>query len=152
MPETDDADNADRVKQLAVTLVDAYVRKDRDGLEGAVAGIGDDAAEVTSDLKVFATFLTRRVQETGVVWKPADAREAVAAAVADMLAPEIEFAVVTVWEAYSLGEEEAAERFTNGDPVIYVHMLAAFCAAIGQAVYKPAELISTLRIACGLAE
>ncbi|MBB6172800.1 hypothetical protein HNR23_002860 [Nocardiopsis mwathae] len=152
MPATDGPDDAARVKQLAVTLVDAYVRKDADALAAAVAGIGGATAEVTSDLKVFAAFLTRRVQETGVVWKPADAREAVAAAVADMLPPEIEFAVVTAWEAYSVGEEAVAERFTNGDPVVYVHMLAAFCAAIGGAVYKPAELISTLRIAAGLGD
>lgn len=116
MPATDGPDDAARVKQLAVTLVDAYVRKDADALAAAVAGIGGATAEVTSDLKVFAAFLTRRVQETGVVWKPADAREAVAAAVADMLPPEIEFAVVTAWEAYSVGEEAVAERFTNGDP------------------------------------
>ncbi|QBI55307.1 hypothetical protein [Streptomonospora litoralis] len=149
MPGTDDTD---RMKQLAITLVDAYVRKDRDLLDQTVAEVGDDTEGAVSELKVFGSFLSRRVQETGVVWKPADSREAVASAVADMLPPEVEFAVITVWEAYSLGEEEAAERFTNGDPTVYLHMLAAFSAAIGQAVYKPAELISTLRIASGGSE
>ncbi|MDT0304728.1 hypothetical protein [Streptomonospora wellingtoniae] len=146
MPGTDDTD---RTKQLAITLVDAYVRKDRDLLDSTLADIGDDTDATVSELKVFGSFLSRRVQETGVVWKPADSREAVASTVADMLPPEVEFAVITVWEAYSVGEEEAAERFTNGDPAIYLHMLAAFSAAIGLAVYKPAELISTLRIATG---
>ncbi|WP_078762998.1 hypothetical protein [Marinactinospora thermotolerans] len=151
MPGTNDADG---VTQLAISLVDAYVRKDRDAVGAAVAeaersgGIDD----VTSELKVYASFLTRRVQETGVVWKPADSREAVARTVADILEPELEFAVVTAWEAHSVGEHEAAERFTRGDPLVFLHMLAAFCAAIGQAVYKPAELISTLRIASGSAE
>ncbi|GAA1780232.1 MULTISPECIES: hypothetical protein [Streptomonospora] len=149
MPGTDDTD---RTKQLAITLVDAYVRKDRDLLDSTLADIGDDTDTTVSELKVFGSFLSRRVQETGVVWKPADSREAVASTVADMLPPEVEFAVITVWEAYSVGEEEAAERFTNGDPAIYLHMLAAFSAAIGQAVYKPAELISTLRIATGGAD
>ncbi|GAB3212530.1 hypothetical protein ACQEU5_15965 [Marinactinospora thermotolerans] len=151
MPGTNDADG---VTQLAISLVDAYVRKDRDAVGTAVAeaersGRIDD---VTSELKVYASFLTRRVQETGVVWKPADSREAVARTVADILEPELEFAVVTAWEAHSVGEHEAAERFTRGDPLVFLHMLAAFCAAIGQAVYKPAELISTLRIASGSAE
>ncbi|MUL43031.1 hypothetical protein FZ103_17950 [Streptomonospora sp. PA3] len=149
MPGTDDTD---RTKQLAITLIDAYVRKDSDLLDRTVAEIGADSEAAVSELKVFGSFLSRRVQETGVVWKPADSREAVASTVADMLAPEVEFAVITAWEAYSLGEEEAAERFTNGDPAIYLHMLAAFSAAIGQAVYKPAELISTLRIATGTSE
>ncbi|MDA8370578.1 MAG: hypothetical protein M0026_12030 [Nocardiopsaceae bacterium] len=149
MPATEDAD---RIKQLAITLIDSYVRKDRDGLDRTVADVGSKVADVISELKVFAAFLTRRVQETGVAWKPADSREAVAATAADMLPPEVEFAVVTAWEAHSVGEEETAERFTNGDPMVRVHMLAAFCAAIGRAVYKPAELISTLRIATGLTD
>ncbi|GAB3453343.1 hypothetical protein GCM10027570_32420 [Streptomonospora sediminis] len=149
MPGTDDTD---RIKQLAITLVDAYVRKDRDLLDRTVTEVGDDTDSAVSELKVFGSFLSRRVQETGVVWKPADSREAVASTVADMLPPEVEFAVITVWEAYSVGEEEAAERFTNGDPAIYLHMLAAFSAAIGQAVYNPTELISTLRIATGTSE
>ncbi|GAA4909875.1 hypothetical protein [Streptomonospora salina] len=146
MPGTDDTDPT---KQLAITLVDAYVRKDRDLLDRTVAEIGDSTDTAISELKVFGSFLSRRVQETGVVWKPADSREAVASTVADMLAPEVEFAVITAWEAHSVGEEEAAEHFTNGDPAVYLHMLSAFAAAIGQAVYKPAELISTLRIATG---
>ncbi len=87
-----------------------------------------------------------------MVWKPADSREAVATTVAEMLPPELEFAVSTAWEAHSVGEEEVAERFTRGDPMVYVHMLAAFCAAIGTAVYKKAELISTLRQVAGLSE
>lgn len=151
MPETQGA------KEQAIDLVDAYARRDRTALEAAVASLepdapGGGAGEVTSELKVFAAFLTRRVQETGVVWKPADSREAVARAVADMLPPEQEFAVSTAWEAYSVGEEEIAERFTRGDPLIFIHMLAAFCSAVGQAVYKPGELVSTLRIVTGLAE
>ncbi|MFC3999172.1 hypothetical protein ACFOVU_24855 [Nocardiopsis sediminis] len=149
MPGT--ADN-EHVKQRAISLVDAYVRKDADALAHEADAIGGDIDPVASELKVFASFLTRRVQETGVVWKPADSREAVAAAVADLLPPEVEFAVVTAWEAYSVGEEEIAEHYTNGDPMVRVHMLAAFCAAIGTAVYKPAELIVTLRIATGLAD
>ncbi|MFD0774417.1 hypothetical protein ACFQZ2_10810 [Streptomonospora algeriensis] len=149
MPGTDDTD---RTKQLTITMVDAYVRKDRDLLDRTVAEIGDDTDTAFSELKIFGSFLSRRVQETGVVWKPADSREAVASTVADMLAPEVEFAVITAWEAHSVGEEETAERFTNGDPTVYLHMLAAFAAAIGQAVYKPAELISTLRIATGGSE
>jgi len=150
-----DTHGADRVKRLAIGLIDAYVRSDADGVQRTAADVAaaDAAVDgVTSELKVFASFLTRRVQETGVVWKPADSREAVAAAVADLLPPELEFAVVTAWEAHSVGEEEVAERFTNGDPMVRAHMLAAFCAAVGRAVYKPAELISTLRIATGLAE
>lgn len=152
MPGTDDAAPDDRVKHLTIALIDAYVRKDRAAVAAAVDGIGTDDEAATSELKVFASFLTRRVQETGVVWKPADSREAVAAAVADLLEPEVEFAVVTAWEAFSVGETEIAERFTQGDPLIFMHMLAAFCAAVGQAVYGPDELLSTLRIATGIAE
>ncbi|MBB4933133.1 hypothetical protein F4561_003953 [Lipingzhangella halophila] len=146
MPGTDDARG---VQQTAIALIDAYVRKDRAALEQVADEAAADASAVTSELKVIATFLTRRVQETGVVWKPADSREAVARAVADLLPPEVEFAVVTAWEAHSIGEEEAAERLSQGDPMVFVHMLAAFASAVGQAVYKPAELISTLRIAMG---
>lgn len=151
MPDNDGSGaSTERAKRLAITLIDCYTRKDREGLQQAAAGAADDIADVTSELKVFASLLTRRVQETGVVFKPADSREAVAGAVADMLPPEVEFAVVTAWEAYSVGEEETAERFTNGDPTVYMHMLAAFASAIGLAVYKEAELVSTLRIAAGL--
>ncbi|RNL87382.1 hypothetical protein [Halostreptopolyspora alba] len=146
MPGTDDASG---VQQTAIALIDAYVRKDRAAVERAASEAADEASAVTSELKVIASFLTRRVQETGVVWKPADSREAVARAVADLLPPELEFAVVTAWEARSVGEEEAAERLSQGDPMVFVHMLAAFSSAVGQAVYKPAELISTLRIAMG---
>ncbi|WP_046469123.1 hypothetical protein [Allosalinactinospora lopnorensis] len=146
MPGTDDAEG---VQQTAIALIDAYVRKDSAAIERAAAEAADDVDGVTSELKVIASFLTRRVQETGVVWKPADSREAVARAVADLLPPEVEFAVVTAWEAHSVGEKETAERFTRGDPTVFMHMLAAFSSAIGQAVYKPAELISTLRIVMG---
>ncbi|WP_106581239.1 hypothetical protein [Murinocardiopsis flavida] len=151
-PAPNDPVEDDRLKHLAIALVAAYVHKDRDAVAEAVDGIGADGAAVTSELKVFAGFLTRRVQETGVVWKPADSRDAVAGAVADLLEPEVEFAVVTAWEAFAVGETEAAERFTRGDPLIFMHMLAAFCAAIGQAVYGPQELLSTLRIAAGIAD
>lgn len=140
------------MKSRTISLVEAYVERDADGVEERSAAIlrdgGVDAA--ISDLKVFAAFLARRVQETGLAWRPSDSREAVSRTVADMLPPEIELAVVSAWEAHALGEEEAAEQFTLGDPQIRLHMLAAFCAAIGQAVYEPAELISTLRLAAGL--
>ncbi|GAA3747423.1 hypothetical protein HDA32_001518 [Spinactinospora alkalitolerans] len=147
-------DDVDHIKHLAIALIDAYVNKDRDAVESAVEGVtaADGVDDATSELKVFATFLTRRVQETGVVWKPADSREAVARAVADLLPPEVEFAVISAWEAYSVGEHAIAERFTQGDPLIFMHMLAAFSAAIGQAIYSPTELLSTLRIASGIAE
>lgn len=135
----------EQVKRVAVDLLAAYADHDRRALERAVPVATDHAAEVVSELKVLAAFLSRRVQETGVVWKPADSREAVARTVAEMLPPELEFAVSTAWEAHSLGEEEIAERFTLGDPMIYAHMLAAFCAAIGLAVYERAELVATLR-------
>ncbi|GAB3488377.1 hypothetical protein [Nocardiopsis coralliicola] len=142
--------------ELAIATIDAYVRTDREALAAAVAAIeAEGPAEielVASELRVFTAFLTRRVQETGVVYKPSDSREAVASAVADLLPPEVEFAVVTAWEAHSVGEDEAAERLANGDPLVPVHMFAAFCAAVGRAVYRPAELISTLRIASGVAE
>ncbi|MFC7330056.1 hypothetical protein [Marinactinospora rubrisoli] len=155
MAPTDDAhDRANAVKHLAIALIDAYVRREPADLAAAVKGItdADAVAAATSELKVYASFLTRRVQETGVVWKPADAREAVARAVADLLEPELEFAVINTWEAYSVGEEEIAQRFTRGDPLVFLHMLAAFSAAIGRAVYSPAELVSTLRIASGISE
>ncbi|GAA1109620.1 hypothetical protein [Nocardiopsis composta] len=153
MPE-EPQDERRRAAVLAIEIIDAYVRSDRGALAEAAARVEEEGAvdPVTSELRVFTAFLTRRVQETGVVYKPADSREAVAAAVADMLPPELEFAVVTVWEAYSVGEEEAAERLSHGDPMVAVHMLAAFCAAVGRAVYRPAELISTLRIAAGVSE
>ncbi|QVQ51976.1 hypothetical protein J4H86_25100 [Spiractinospora alimapuensis] len=139
------------MKSLTISLIEAYVERDADGVEERSAAILRDGVDAAlSDLKVFAAFLARRVQETGLAWRPSDSREAVARAVADMLPPEIELAVVSAWEAHALGEEEAAEQFTRGDPQIRLHMLAAFCAAIGQAVYEPAELISTLRLAAGL--
>ncbi|WP_017627213.1 hypothetical protein [Nocardiopsis chromatogenes] len=136
----------------AVALIDAYVRSDREALLAAAERVSEegDTDLVASELRIFATFLTRRVQETGVSYRPADSREAVARTVADLLPPELEFAVVTAWEAHSVGEEEAAERLANGDPMVQVHMLAAFCAAVGRAVYKPAELVSTLRLAAGI--
>lgn len=142
----------EEVKRSAVDLVAAYADHDRDALERAIPPATDHADAVVSELKVLAAFLSRRVQETGVMWKPADSREAVAHTVAEMLPPELEFAVSTAWEAHSLGEEEIAERFTLGDPMVYAHMLAAFCAAIGLAVYKRAELVSTLRQVGGLPE
>ncbi len=146
MPGTDDVSG---VQQTAIALIDAYVQQDRAAVEQAADDAAADATAVISELKVIASFLTRRVQETGVVWKPADSREAVARAVADLLPPELEFAVSTAWEAHSVGESEAADRLSQGDPMVFVHMLAAFSSAMGQAVYKPAELISTLRIAMG---
>src|SRR5690606_18038773 len=138
MPE-EPQDERRRAAVLAIEIIDAYVRSDRGALAEAAARVEEEGAvdPVTSELRVFTAFLTRRVQETGVVYKPADSLEAVAAAVADMLPPELEFAVVTVWEAYSVGEEEAAERLSHGDPMVAVHMLAAFCAAVGRAVYRP---------------
>lgn len=145
-------DLPDHVKETAIALVGAYVDHDREELDRLIPPATDDADDVLSELKVIAAFLSRRVQSTGVVWKPADSREAVATTVAEMLPPELEFAVSTAWEAHSVGEEEVAERFTRGDPMVYVHMLAAFCAAIGTAVYKKAELISTLRQVAGLSE
>lgn len=140
------------MKSRTIALIEAYVERDEDGVEDRAASILRDGGVDTaiSDLKVFAAFLARRVQETGLAWRPSDSREAVARAVADMLPPEIELAVISAWEAHALGEEEAAEQFTRGDPQVRMHMLAAFCAAIGQAVYKPTELISTLRLASGL--
>ncbi|MFW6641751.1 hypothetical protein ACOALZ_17115 [Nocardiopsis algeriensis] len=145
-------DVPDHVKRTVVDLIAAYADRNRDELERAVPRAADAIDEVLSELRVVAAFLSRRVQATGVVWKPADSREAVARTVAEMLPPELEFAVSTAWEAHTVGEEEAAERLTNGDPMVYVHMLAAFGAAIGLAVYKRAELISTLRQVTGLAE
>lgn len=142
----------EQVKKSAVDLIAAYADHDRDELDRVIPPATDHADAVASELKVLAAFLSRRVQETGVMWKPADSREAVARTVAEMLPPELEFAVSTAWEAHSLGEEEIAERFTLGDPMIYAHMLAAFCAAIGLAVYKQAELVSTLRQVSGLGE
>ncbi|MBB6119094.1 hypothetical protein [Nocardiopsis algeriensis] len=145
-------DVPDHVKRTVVDLIAAYADRNRDELERAVPRAADAIDEVLSELRVVAAFLSRRVQATGVVWKPADSREAVARTVAEMLPPELEFAVSTAWEAHTVGEEEAAERLTNGDPMVYVHMLAAFGAAIGLAVYKRAELVSTLRQVTGLAE
>ncbi|WP_150242876.1 hypothetical protein [Nocardiopsis quinghaiensis] len=146
------SDVPDHVKRTAVDLIAAYTDRDREELDGLVPHASDDADAVMSELKVIAAFLSRRVQQTGVVWKPADSREAVARMVAEMLPPELEFAVSTAWEAHSVGEEEAAERLTQGDPMVYVHMLAAFGAAIGLAVYKRAELLSVLRQVTGLVE
>ncbi|WP_436886920.1 hypothetical protein [Nocardiopsis dassonvillei] len=160
MPVTENAegegplapDQPDHVKRTAIDLIAAYADRNRDELERVVPRAADDAGAVQSELRVIAAFLGRRVQGTGVVWKPADSREAVARTVAEMLPPELEFAVATAWEAHTVGEEEAAERFTRGDPMVYVHMLAAFSAAIGLAVYKRAELISTLRQVTGLSD
>ena len=145
-------DAPDHVKRTAIDLIEAYADRNRQELDEVVPRAADDVEAVTSELKVIAAFLGRRVQQTGVVWKPADSREAVARMVAEMLPPELEFAVSTAWEAHSVGEEETAERFTRGDPMVYVHMLAAFGAAIGLAVYKRAELLSTLRQVTGLSE
>ncbi|SIO89739.1 hypothetical protein [Nocardiopsis sp. JB363] len=140
------------VKETAIALVGAYVDHNSEELDRLIPHATDDSESVLSELKVIAAFLSRRVQTTGVLWKPADSREAVARTVAEMLPPELEFAVSTAWEAHSVGEEETAERFTRGDPMVYVHMLAAFSAAIGLAVYKRAELVSTLRQVAGLSE
>lgn len=145
-------DVPDHVKRTAIDLIAAYADRNQQELDAVVPRASDDVEDVTSELKVIAAFLGRRVQQTGVVWKPADSREAVARMVAEMLPPELEFAVSTAWEAHSVGEEETAERFTRGDPMVYVHMLAAFGAAIGLAVYKRAELVSTLRQVTGLSE
>lgn len=142
----------DGVRRTALDLVEAYADRDREALDAVIPRAADDVDAVLSELKVVAAFLGRRVQQTGVVWKPADSREAVARTVAEMLPPELEFAVATAWEAHSVGEEEAAERFTRGDPMVYVHMLAAFGAAIGLAVYKRSELLSVLRQVTGLSE
>ncbi|WP_285728889.1 hypothetical protein [Nocardiopsis sp. ATB16-24] len=149
---TSDSDVPGHVKRTAIDLIAAYADRDRKELDEVLPRAFDDADAVVSELKVIAAFLSRRVQQTGVVWKPADSREAVARMAAEMLPPELEFAVSTAWEAHTVGEEEAAERFTRGDPMVYVHMLAAFAAAIGLAVYKRAELLSTLRQVTGLAE
>lgn len=149
---TSDSDVPGHVKRTAIDLIAAYADRDRKELDEILPRASDDADAVVSELKVIAAFLSRRVQQTGVVWKPADSREAVARMAAEMLPPELEFAVSTAWEAHTVGEEEAAERFTRGDPMVYVHMLAAFAAAIGLAVYKRAELLSTLRQVTGLAE
>lgn len=146
------ADMPAHVKEIAIDLVGAYADRNRDALDRLVPRASDNVEQVRSELKVVAAFLSRRVQQTGVVWKPADSRDAVAHTVAEMLPPELEFAVSTAWEAHSVGDEETAERFTRGDPMVYVHMLAAFGAAIGLAVYKRAELLSTLRQVTGLAE
>jgi hypothetical protein len=146
------SDVPDHVKRTAIDLIAAYTDRDREELDRVVPHASDDADAVMSELKVIAAFLSRRVQQTGVVWKPADSREAVARTVAEMLPPELEFAVSTAWEAHSVGEEEAAERLTQGDPMVYVHMLAAFGAAIGLAVYKRAELLSILRQVTGLVD
>ncbi|TDQ48193.1 hypothetical protein [Actinorugispora endophytica] len=150
MPATDDAQH---IKRVAIELIEAYVNTDRERVRELSGGLGGAVGEeVISELKVFAAFLTRRVQETGVAWKPSDSREAVARAVANLVEPEVEFAVISAWEAYSVGEHEAAETVAQGDPLVFVHMLAAFSAAIGKAVYDPLELLATLRIAAGLAE
>src|SRR5690606_41922432 len=86
MPE-EHQDVRRRAAVLASEIIDAYVRSDRGALAEAAARVEEEGAvdPVTSELRVFTAFLTRRVQETGVVYKPADSREAVAAAVADML-------------------------------------------------------------------
>lgn len=149
---TPESDLPDHVKEAAIALVGAYADRNREELERVLPQATEAPDQVMSELKVLAAFLSRRVQHTGVVWKPADSREAVARTVAEMLPPELEFAVSTAWEAHSVGEEETAERFTRGDPMIFVHMLAAFCAAIGLAVYKRAELVATLRQVTGLSE
>ena len=145
-------DQPDHAKRTAIDLIAAYADRNRDELERVIPRAVEEAGAVQSELRVISAFLGRRVQETGVVWKPADSREAVARTVAEMLPPELEFAVSTAWEAYTVGEEEAAERFTRGDPMVYVHMLAAFSAAIGLAVYKRAELTSTLWQVTGLSD
>lgn len=145
-------DLPDHVKEIAISMVSAYVDHNRGELDQLIPRATDEVDDVLSELRVIAAFLGRRVQATGVVWKPADSREAVARTVAEMLPPELEFAVSTAWEAHSIGEEEAAERIAQGDPMVFAHMLAAFCAAIGQAVYKRAELVSTLRQVAGLTD
>ncbi|WP_116247270.1 hypothetical protein [Nocardiopsis sp. FIRDI 009] len=150
--ETPAPDLPDHVKRTAIALVGAYADRNRDELDEVIPQAADDVDDVMSELKVIAAFLSRRVQQTGVVWKPADSREAVARTVAEMLPPELEFAVSTAWEAHSVGEEEAAERISQGDPMVFVHMLAAFSAAIGLAVYRRPELVATLRQVTGLAE
>lgn len=131
---------------VALDLIDAYVRADRRMIGERSAGISAEAGErIVSTLKVCAAFLARRVQETGVPWRAADSREAVARTVADLLEPEVEFAVVSAWEAYAIGEHEAAWVRAHGDPLVFVHMLAASSAAIGTAVYGREELLPTLR-------
>ncbi|GAA3967110.1 hypothetical protein FOF52_10790 [Thermobifida alba] len=148
MAATDDARHH---KTVALDLIDAYARADRRMVGERSAGISAETGErVASELKVFGAFLSRRVRETGVPWRPADSREAVARTVADLLEPEMEFAVVSAWEAYSVGEHEAARARAHGDPLVFVHMLAAFSAAIGTAVYGREELLPTLRLAAEL--
>ena len=109
---------------VALDLIDAYVRADRRMIGERSAGISAEAGEP---------------------WRAADSREAVARTVADLLEPEVEFAVVSAWEAYAIGEHEAAWVRAHGDPLVFVHMLAAFSAAIGTAVYGREELLPTLR-------
>lgn len=131
-------DDDRRHTSVALDLIDAYVRADRRMIGERSAAISPEAGErVVSALKVCAAFLARRVQETGVPWRPADSREAVARTVADLLDPEVEFAVVSAWEAYAIGEHEAARARAQGDPLIFVHMLAAFSAAIGHGCLRP---------------
>ncbi|PWV57494.1 MULTISPECIES: hypothetical protein [Nocardiopsis] len=149
---TPEHDLPDHVRETAIELISAYVDHNSEELDRVIPRAVDHVDDVQSELRVIAAFLGRRVQETGVVWKPADSREAVARTVAEMLPPELEFAVSTAWEAHSIGEEETAERLAQGDRMVFVHMLAAFCAAIGLAVYKRAELVSTLRQVTGLSD
>ncbi|KUP96737.1 hypothetical protein [Thermobifida cellulosilytica] len=140
-------------KAVALDLIDAYAHADRRLVRERSAGISTEAGErIASELKVFAAFLSRRVQDTGVPWRPADTREAVSRTVADLLDPEVELAVVTTWEAYAVGEHEAARVRAQGDPLVFVHMLAAFSAAVGTAVYGREELLPTLRAAAELSD
>ncbi|MEY9210845.1 hypothetical protein NI17_013340 [Thermobifida halotolerans] len=148
MAATDDARHS---KLVALDLIKAYAHTDRRLVRERAEGItGEEGERIASELKVFAAFLSRRVQETGVPWRPADSREAVARTVADLLEPEMEFAVVSAWEAYSVGEYEAARVRAQGDPLVFMHMFAAFSAAIGTAVYGTDELLPTLRLAAEL--
>lgn len=149
---TPEHDLPEHVRETAIALISAYADHNREELDRVIPRAADDVEDVMSELRVIAAFLGRRVQETGVVWKPADSREAVARTVAEMLPPELEFAVSTAWEAHSIGEEETAERLAQGDRMVFAHMLAAFCAAVGLAVYKRAELVSTLRQVTGLSD
>ncbi|PRX97379.1 hypothetical protein [Allonocardiopsis opalescens] len=147
------ADGKEADKRLAIELIAAYTSRDPGAVRAVVGRIEPTASPgVGSELKILASFLTLRAREAGVVWGPEDARTAVGSTIAGILEPEHEFAVVASMAAFADGDVEEATKLTNGDDTILLHMLAAYAAGLGGEVYRPAELLATLRIATGIVD
>lgn len=133
---------------LAVALLGNYLQQSATVPQWAERVVAEGKADrVASDLRVLAAHLARELQVGGSVPSPRRFRQAVAEIVAPLLPPELELAVINAWEAYSLGEEEASEHFIAGDPLVRLHMLAAYCTAVGNWLMDPGELLARLRLA-----